>query len=122
MKFFGFIKRFKKPQSKTEEKFIPPVEEDTECDKCWSLKECINKGYVINNTMPFDEREHYIKGRKCICVASCEYFLGLKLSEIREIATDEEMIKFIDKAIEQLGDMTYKEFYQDGRYFEMKFD
>lgn len=119
---FNFLKIFKRQKNETNTEFIPPVEEDTECDKCWNLKECIGKGYVINNTLPFDERTHYIKGRGCICVASCEYFLGLKLSEIRKMAVDEKMIDFIDKAIEQLGDITYKEFYQDGRCFEMKFD
>lgn len=122
MGFFDFIKIFKKQRMKQIKVFIPPVEEDTECDKCWNLQECKEKGCVVNNTWWSDNREHWIKGRGCICVASCQYFSDLKLSEIKEMATDKEMIKFIDKAIEQLGDMTYKEFFQDGKFFEMTFE
>lgn len=119
---FDIFKIFKRQKSETNTEFIPPVEEDTECDKCSHLQECIDNGNVINCRWWSDTKEHYIKGRCCRCLKSCERFLEMNLSEIREIATDEEMIKFIDKAIEQLGDMTYKEFYQDGRCFEMKFD
>lgn len=119
---FDIFKIFKRQKSETNTEFIPPVEEDTECDKCQHLEECIENGNVVNNTWTFHSREHYIKGRCCRCLKSCESFLEMNLSEIREIATDEEMVKFIDKAIEQLGDITYKEFHKDGRMFEMKFD
>lgn len=117
-----FSKSIQKQKNETNKEFISPVEEDTECDKCLYLQECINNGNVVNSTWWEDRKEHYIKGRGCICVASCESFLGLKLSEIRKMEIDEKMIDFIVKAIEQLGDMTYKEFYQNRRCFEMKFD
>lgn len=56
MGLFDFLKIFKRQKNETNTEFIPPVEEDTECDKCWNLKECIGKGYVIDNALPFYER------------------------------------------------------------------
>ncbi|MBQ1197606.1 MAG: hypothetical protein IIX47_03280 [Spirochaetaceae bacterium] len=41
------------------------------------------------------------------------------ISEILEIADTEDMKVFIRKAIDQLGDMTYREFYQEQRCLEM---
>ena len=97
----------------------PYKEEDTECDKCYKKNECIKKGYLVNSTFSQDTREHYIKGRCCVCVKGCEEFLEMKLSEILEIADTEDMKKFIRKAIDQLGDMTYREFYQEQRCLEL---
>ena len=97
----------------------PYKEEDTECDKCYKKNECIEKGYLVNSTFSQDTREHYIKGRGCVCVKGCEEFLEMKLSEILEIADTEDMKKFIRKAIDQLGDMTCREFYQEQRCLEM---
>lgn len=105
------------PKAQTTE---PYIEKDTECDKCYKKNECIEKGYLVNSTSVEDTRVHYIKGLGCICVKGCEEFLEMKLSEILEIADTEEMKDFISKAIEQLGDMTYREFYQDGRFLDMK--
>lgn len=96
------------------------VEEDTECDKCYKKKECIGKGYLVNSTTNLDAREHYIKGRGCVCVKGCEEFLEMKLSEILETADTEDTKKFIRKVIDQLGDMTYRELYQEKRWMEMK--
>lgn len=98
---------------------MPYVEEDTECDKCYKKNECIKKGYLVNGTFSQDTREHYIKGLGCVCVKGCEEFLEMKLSEILEIADTEDMKVFIREAINQLGDMTYKEFYQEQRCLEM---
>ena len=95
------------------------VEEDTECDKCYKKKDCIGKGYLVNSTTNLDTREHYIKGFGCFCVKDCEEFLEMKLSEIMEFADTEDMKKFIRKAIDQFGDMTYREFYQGKRWMEM---
>ena len=96
------------------------TEKDTECDKCYKLNECIKNGYVVNCTYSLDTREHYIKGRGCLCVKGCEEFLEMKLSEILNVADTAEMKEFIKKAIEQLGDMTYREFYQEGKFLEME--
>lgn len=98
---------------KISENYVPYVEEDTECDKCYKKNDCIKKGYLVNSTFSQDTREHYIKGRGCVCVKGCEEFLEMKLSEILEIADTEDMKVFIRKAIDQLGDMTYREFYQE---------
>ena len=95
------------------------VEKDTECDKCYKKKDCIEKGYLLNSTTNLDTREHYIKGRGCVCVKGCEEFLEMKLSEILEIADTEDTKKFIRKVIDQFGDMTYGEFYQGKRWMEM---
>ena len=46
----------------------PYIEKDTECDKCYKLNDCINKGYVVNCQICCDTRPHYIKSRDCICV------------------------------------------------------
>ena len=104
---------------KISENYVPYVEEDTECDKCSKKNECIEKGYLVYATFGCDTREHYIKGRGCVCVKGCEEFLEMKLSEILEIADTDDMKKFIRKAIDQLGDMTYREFYQEQRFLEM---
>lgn len=37
---FDFLKIFKRQKNETNTEFIPPVEEDTECDKCQHLEEC----------------------------------------------------------------------------------
>ena len=122
MKITEIIKRlFVRKTQETNDDYIPYVEEDTECDKCYKKNECIEKGYLVNSRLSDDTREHYIKGRGCICVKGCEEFLEMKLSEIIKIADTEEMKAFIQKAIDQLGDMTYREFYQDRRFWEMKF-
>ena len=84
-------KLFGKKFPKTSEYFRPYVEEDTECDKCYKKKECIEKGYLVNSTFSQDTREHYIKGRGCVCVKGCEEFLEMKLSEILKIADTEDM-------------------------------
>ena len=99
-----------------EESYVPYVEEDTECDKCYKKKKCIEKGYLVNCTFGGDTREHYIKGRSCVCVKGCEEFFEMNLSEILKFADTEEMKEFIRKAIDQFGDMTYREFSQDGRF------
>lgn len=112
-------KLFGKKIPKINENYVPYVEEDTECDKCYKKNECIEKGYLINSTFSQDTKEHYIKGRGCVCVKGHEEFLEMKLSEILEIAYTDDMKKFIKKAIDQLGDMTFREFYQDGRFLEM---
>ena len=106
-------KLFGKKIPKISENYVPYVEEDTECDKCCKKNDCIKKGYLVNSTFSQDTREHYIKGRGCVCVKGCEEFLEMKLSEILEIADTEDMKVFIRKAIDQLGDMTYREFYQE---------
>lgn len=113
MRFLNFFKRKIKPIEHYTEK-------DTECDKCYKLNECIKNGYVVNCTYSLDTREHYIKGRGCVCVKGCEEFLEMKLSEILNIADTVEMKEFVKKAIEQLGDMTYREFYQEGKFLEME--
>lgn len=115
----GFLDLFKYKckKRKTSE---PYSEKDTECDKCYKLSKCIKEGYVVNCTYSLDTREHYIKGRNCVCIKGCEEFLEMKLSEILKVADTEEMKQFIQKAIEQLGDMTYREFYQEGRFLEMR--
>lgn len=112
-------KLFGKKFSKTSEYFRAYVEEDTECDKCYKKNECIEKGYLLNVTFGEDTREHYIKNRCCICVKGCEEFLEMKLSEILKIADTEDMKEFIKKAIDQFGDITYREFYQDGKFLDM---
>ena len=113
MRFFNIFKRKIEPAESY-------VEKDTECDKCYKLNQCIKNGYVVNSTYSLDTREHYIKGRGCVCVKGCEEFLEMKLSEILKIADTEEMKQFIRKAIEQLGDMTYRDFYQEGKFLEME--
>ena len=107
---------FKKKIPKVSE---PYVETYTECDKCYKRQECIAKGYLINCTTSDDMSQHYIKGRNCICVKGCEEFLEMKLSEILEIAETEDLKAFIRKAIDQLGDITYREFYQEGKFLEI---
>ena len=112
-------KLFGKKIPKISENYVLYVEEDTECDKCYRKNECIEKGHLVNSTFSQDTREHYIKGHGCVCVKGCENFLEMKLSEILEIADTEDMKKFIRKAIDQLGDMTYREFYQEQRCLEL---
>ena len=65
-------KLFGKKIPKISENYVPYVEEDTECDKCYRKNECIEKGYLVNSTFSQDAREHYIKGRGCVCVKGCE--------------------------------------------------
>ena len=89
-------KLFGKKIPKTSENYVPYAEEDTECDKCYKKNECIEKGYLVNSTFSQDTREHYIKGRFCVCVKGCEEFLEMKLSEILEITDTEDMKKFIE--------------------------
>lgn len=123
MKIVPFFKKlFVNKITKSNEEYVKYVEEDTECDKCYKKNECIEKGYLVNSTFWKDERQHYIKGRGCVCVKGCEEFLEMKLSEILEVANTEDMKQFIQKAIEQLGDMTFREFYQEGRFLEIRFD
>jgi hypothetical protein len=43
----------------------------------------------------------------------------MKLSEILEIAETEDLKAFIRKAIDQFGDITYREFYQEGKFLEI---
>lgn len=112
-------KLFGKKIPKINENHENYVEKDTECDKCYKKNECIEKGYLVNSAFSQDTREHYIKGRGCVCVKGCEGFLEMKLSEILEIAEEEGTKKFIRQAIDQLGDITYREFGQEGRYWEM---
>lgn len=112
-------KPFGKKIPKTSENYVPYVERDTECDNCPNKNDCIEKGYLVNSTFSQDTREHYIKGIGCICIKGCEKFLEMKLSEILEIAVTEDMKKFIQKAIDQLGDITYREFYQEQRCLEL---
>lgn len=95
------------------------IEQDTECDKCYKLNECIDKGYLLNATVEMDARQHYIKGRNCICIKGCEEFLEMKLSEVINVAQTEGQKSLLKKAIDQMGDMTYREFYQEGRFLEM---
>lgn len=115
-----FIRKlFGKKTLEISENYVPYVEEDTECDNCPNKNDCIKKGYLVNSTFGQDTREHYIKGLGCVCVKGCEEFLEMKLSEILEIADTDDMKKFIRKAIDQLGDMTYREFYQQQRFLEM---
>ena len=112
-------KLFERKIKRERTKYVPCIEKDTECDKCYKKNECIEKGYLVNSTFSRDTREHYIKGRGCVCVKGCEEFLEMKLSEILEVADTEDMKKFIRKAIEQLGDMTYREFYQEQKCLEL---
>lgn len=58
---------------KRKEKWIPMppyVEEDTKCDKCEYLQECIDNGKVLDCRTFDDSRSHYIKGRGCY--AKCD--------------------------------------------------
>lgn len=95
------------------------MERETECDKCIHKKECIEKGHLIYSVFSGIRRAHYIKGRNCICIKGCEKFLEMKLSEILEVADTDKLKDIIEKAIEQFGDITYREFYQDGKFLEM---
>jgi hypothetical protein len=113
-------KLFGKKIPKISKNYVPYVEEDTECDKCYKKNECIEKGYLVNSTFSEDTREHYIKGRGCVCIKVCEEFLEMKLSEILKTKEGERYEGFIRKAIDQLGDITFKELYIDKRYLEIK--
>lgn len=44
----------------------PYKEQDTKCDKCELLTECINDGLVLNCTIELDNKQHYIVGM-CGC-------------------------------------------------------
>ena len=41
-------------------------ERDTVCDQCDHLSECIENGYVLNNTWSHNSRPHYIRGMGAI--------------------------------------------------------
>lgn len=67
-----FLEIFKKA-FKRKEKWIPMppyVEEDTKCDKCEYLQECIDNGNVVDCRTFYDLRSHYIKG--CGSFAKCD--------------------------------------------------
>lgn len=46
----------------------PYEEKDTKCDKCENLSECMKRGNVIDCTLSFDTRKHYIVGIGCYCL------------------------------------------------------
>lgn len=100
-------------------KHKPYKEEDTECDKCYKKNECVEKGYLVDCTFGQDTRQHYTKGRRCICLKGCENLMEMKLSEILEFGLFEETKSFLRKAIDQLGDMTFREFYQEEKVFKV---
>ena len=112
-------KLFGKKIPKISENYVPHVEEDTECDQCYRQTECIEKGYLVNSTFSQDTREHYIKGRGCVCVKGCEEFLEMKLSEILEIADTEDMKKFIRKVLYYFVFLFFLLFYQEQRGLEL---
>lgn len=45
----------------------PRIEEDTKCDKCEYLQECMDEGEVIDCRTFEDTRSHYIVGRGVRC-------------------------------------------------------
>lgn len=50
-------------------KYIQPKhnEEDTECDKCEHLSECMERSVVIDVTHGEDSRQHFVCGIGCGC-------------------------------------------------------
>lgn len=57
----GFWKILGKLFKREAKEAQPYVEKYTKCDKCEYLQECIDKGNVVDCSMTYDKREHYIK-------------------------------------------------------------
>lgn len=60
-KFQNFLRKIFKIR-KPSENLPTYVEKDTICDKCPNLNKCIEEGNVLDNTLSWDTRRHYIRG------------------------------------------------------------
>lgn len=49
------------------------IEQDTICDKCKYLDECLKAGGLVEVTLDIDTRPHYIFGRGYICEGERKY-------------------------------------------------
>jgi hypothetical protein len=76
--FIKFSKSIFKKSKKQDEKYVLYKEQDTECDNCKYLNDCIINGGVFDNTLLADSRTHYgrsLRYTNSFCKAEKEMML-----------------------------------------------